>query len=168
MCRTFESSTVSSRRSLRCEVALVLPSSLPPSPSYRLPMLVDRRAPVEGSVRPGASSRYEIVPSKFRLEPGEHKVFKVKLKVLRFPNTRKGIQGQRDVFHIKSSFFEQMFHSTMYLRASDGSGGEQRREARNLRLRARPSGSRASSPNAPRAPGPRRPLREDGGQDQGR
>jgi hypothetical protein len=52
----------------------------------------------------------------------------VTLKVLRFGNRRKAqVQGQRDLFHVKSLYFDRKFHAVFYLseeeEAADPSGG---------------------------------------------
>jgi len=59
---------------------------------------------VEASVKSGASERYSVTPSTFRLKPNESLALEIKLRVLKFANRQKAIdQGHRDVFHVKVS-----------------------------------------------------------------
>jgi hypothetical protein len=71
---------------------------------------------VEASLRPGSSDRYTVHPQQIRLKPGQSEEVEIKLKVTRFPQAEKAVeQGQRDVFHIKTPFFDQKFAATFYL-----------------------------------------------------
>ena len=57
---------------------------------------------VEFQVKAGASDRYTISPSgPLRLGPRESIDLTIRLKVLKFANRQKAIEGHRDVFHIK-------------------------------------------------------------------
>lgn len=57
---------------------------------------------VECQVKAGASDRYIISPAgPLRLGPRESIELTIRLKVLKFANRQKAIEGHRDVFHIK-------------------------------------------------------------------
>lgn len=57
---------------------------------------------VECQIKAGASDRYSISPSgQVRLGPRESAELTIRLKVLKFANRKKAIEGHRDVFHIK-------------------------------------------------------------------
>jgi len=109
------------------------------------------RAPLECEIRAGSSDRYSVVPSSFRLRPGEGADVSVTLKVLRFGQRAKAVeQGQRDWFTVKLSNFpnqDQRFHSTFYLDASEAGADNssmRRSPARSPRISATPA--RGASP----------------------
>ncbi|GFR47836.1 hypothetical protein Agub_g9614, partial [Astrephomene gubernaculifera] len=74
------------------------------------------RGPIELTIKPGSSERYTVAPSSLRLRGGETGSVEVRLRVLRFAQKQKAVeQGQRDVFHVKGSHFDQKFYATFWL-----------------------------------------------------
>ncbi|KAG2494916.1 hypothetical protein HYH03_006851 [Edaphochlamys debaryana] len=96
------------------------------------------RGPVELTIRPGSTDRYTVVPSTLRLRGGESGVLEVRLRVLRFAQRQKAVeQGQRDVFHVKGSHFDQKFYATFWL-APEPEGAGKARPAAGAAVRPRP------------------------------
>eukprot|EP00873_Tetraselmis_striata_P027154 jgi/Tetstr1/447418/TSEL_034852.t2 len=80
-------------------------------------------ATTEFSIRPGSAERYSVSPASLRLQPGESGRVAITLRVLRFARTRKSDEhGQRDIFHIKSAFFDQKFYATFHFAGDAGDG----------------------------------------------
>ncbi|KAK9819108.1 hypothetical protein WJX74_002074 [Apatococcus lobatus] len=76
---------------------------------------------VEAAIRAGSPERYSLSPASIALKPGESACIDVRLRILRFAAKRKAIeQGQRDIFHIKATYFDQKFHSTFFLAPEPG------------------------------------------------
>ncbi|GMH42030.1 hypothetical protein BSKO_09949 [Bryopsis sp. KO-2023] len=73
-------------------------------------------ANVEASIRPGSPERYTVSPTDIRLKPGESTTVEISLKILKYAHVKKAAsQGQRDIFHIKSKYFDQKYYSTFFL-----------------------------------------------------
>ncbi|CAG9460472.1 unnamed protein product [Pedinophyceae sp. YPF-701] len=78
-------------------------------------------APVEATIRPGIPDRYTVSHPEIRLGPGECTEVAVSLRVTRIAqNKRSSTQGIRDSFLIRSKYFDQKFHATMFMDAPDG------------------------------------------------
>jgi hypothetical protein len=85
---------------------------------------------VEASIRAGSSDRWTVCPFKLRLKPKQSCEVELKLKVVKFAQIDKAVvQGQRDVFHVKTQLSDQQFHATFFLEPSLGSSEIQRRLA---------------------------------------
>jgi hypothetical protein len=85
---------------------------------------------VDASIRAGSSERWTVCPCKLRLKPKQSCEVELKLKVVKFAQVDKAVvQGQRDVFHIKTQLTDQQFHATFFLESSLGSSECQRRLA---------------------------------------
>ncbi len=70
------------------------------------------------SIRSGAPTRYSLSPSAMTLAPGQSMSVSLKLRVNSFPNRQKGEQGQRDILHIKTTFFDQKIPVVFYLKSA--------------------------------------------------
>ena len=70
---------------------------------------------VEFTIRPGNTERYEVIPSQIKLDPKSEVSVTVQLCV---PRPLKPLKShiRKDIFHIKSTFFEQKFHSCFTLK----------------------------------------------------
>lgn len=75
-------------------------------------------ASVEFTLRP-SSPRYTITPSRINLNGGQSLVVSVRLFLSHYPNYSKGVRGQDDTIHIKSSYFEQKVDVTFFLHSRD-------------------------------------------------
>jgi hypothetical protein len=94
---------------------------------------------VDFSLRP-SSSRYTITPNKVNLSAGQSIVVSVRLFLSHYPNYTKGVRGQDDTIHIKSSYFDQQVDVSFFLHSRDTST-----KAAATRSRS-PSPARASEP----------------------
>ncbi|CAL8462495.1 g2028 [Coccomyxa elongata] len=80
------------------------------------------RATVEATIQCGSNDRFEVIPSKIFLKSGHSCQVQVKLKVLKYVQKKRAAeQGQRDVFRIKATYFDQKFYATFFL-APDEAG----------------------------------------------
>ena len=87
-------------------------------------------APVSVTIKPSATSRYQVSPSgEIELPSNGQVVLTIRLKVESFPNRQRGARGQRDSFHLKGAFFEQKFFSTFYLEKDQTKKKQQHQEA---------------------------------------
>jgi hypothetical protein len=75
-------------------------------------------ASVEFTLRP-SSPRYTITPNRVNLNGGQSIVVSVRLFLSHYPNYSKGVRGQDDTIHIKSSYFEQKVDVTFFLHSRD-------------------------------------------------
>ncbi|KAK9818004.1 hypothetical protein WJX72_005629 [[Myrmecia] bisecta] len=74
------------------------------------------KATVEATIRAGSSDRYSVSPTSICLKPGQSATVDVRLRVLRFAQKKKAVeQGQRDIFHVKATYFDQKFFATFFL-----------------------------------------------------
>ena len=74
---------------------------------------------VDVHIKCSASQRYQLRPQRLTLDAGESASISIRLKVERFQPRRKRIQ--KDSFHLKGEFFEQMFFAKFCV-AADGQG----------------------------------------------
>ncbi|CAD7695444.1 unnamed protein product [Ostreobium quekettii] len=82
-------------------------------------------AVVDATIRPGSPERYEVTPSELSLKPGDSVEVTVKLRILKFAQKSKASeQGQRDIFHIKSKYFEQKYYATFFLHPDETKAGQ--------------------------------------------
>lgn len=77
-------------------------------------------AGVEFTLRP-SSPRWTITPNRVNLGAGQSIVVTVRLFLSHYPNYGRGVQGQEDTIHIKSSYFEQKVSATFFLHSRDSS-----------------------------------------------
>eukprot|EP00210_Caulerpa_lentillifera_P008115 g7749.t1 len=73
-------------------------------------------ATVDICLRAGSVDRYTITPNQIQIKPGELSNVEIKLKVVRYAHIKKAAsQGQKDIFHIKSKFFDQKYYCTFFM-----------------------------------------------------
>lgn len=78
---------------------------------------------VEATLRAGSPERWTLSQHQISLKPQQSVDIQLQLKVLRFAQRRKAsTQGQRDVFHISAPYFEQKWHATFVLAATQSGG----------------------------------------------
>ena len=70
---------------------------------------------VDFTIRPGSASRYTVAPSRVSLPENGSVRVRVTLRIERFANRKRGENGQRDTFHVKSRFFDEKFHAVFFL-----------------------------------------------------
>lgn len=109
------------------------------------------------SIRPSAASRYSVTPESAQLRPGEAVAVAVRLHVSSFPNVRRGREGQRDSFIVRSNLAEQKFSATLYLR-TDGAGATEPRGRPAARRRGAAAAPAASSSSRSRSHSRPRPA----------
>ncbi len=98
---------------------------------------------VEATLRAGSHERWTLSQQHISLKPQQSVDVQLQLKVLRFAQRRKALtQGQRDVFHISAPYFEQKWHATFFLAASDGNAAAAATSS-NSTAAATPEGSKA-------------------------
>lgn len=75
-------------------------------------------ASVEFTLRP-STPRYTISPNRVNLSPGQSIVVTVRLFLSHYPNYARGVHGQEDAIHLKSSYFDQRINVTFFLHSRD-------------------------------------------------
>ena len=80
----------------------------------------DLHSAVDATVRPGSPARWTVSPSKFRLQPGHSIDLTLQLQVLKSSGQRTSYESQRDIFHIKTPYFEQKYYAVFSTSATCG------------------------------------------------
>ena len=75
-------------------------------------------AAVDFTLRP-SSPRFTCSPNRVNLTAGQSIVVTIRLFLSHYPNYSRGISGQEDTIHIKSSYFEQRVPATFFLHSRD-------------------------------------------------
>eukprot|EP00210_Caulerpa_lentillifera_P009239 g8806.t1 len=93
-------------------------------------------ATVDICLRAGSVDRYTINPEQIQIKPGELSNVEIKLKVVRYAHIKKAAsQGQKDIFHIKSKFFDQKYYCTFFMNHNGvgcGSGAQEQLSPQKL------------------------------------
>ena len=105
---------------------------------------------VEFTLRP-SSSRYVVTPNRVALSSGQSIVVTVRLFLSHFPNYSKGIRGQEDTIHVKSTYFEQNVNMTFFLHDRGGEANSSQQALARSRSSS-PSGRGAGGGLSTRVP----------------
>jgi chromosome segregation ATPase len=81
----------------------------------RVELFNPHEADIDLTIKPSAAQRYQIRPEQVHIPAGKSSSVMVRLKIMHFPNKKKGKTGQRDYFHMKARYFEQKFFTTFTL-----------------------------------------------------